>query len=93
MNYLINKCEKKTTFSKEKFLGVNKGDLISVIYFDIEKEKTLVQAFMGRCVKIKKRNLSTKIVIQNIVLNTLFKQSFFLYSPNFLDLKIFQRKN
>lgn len=90
MNYLIVKSEKQ--FVNKKFVKINKGDLISIVYYDIEKESIRLQSFIGRCIMLKNKSLSTKIVLSNYLNNVKFTQSFFLYSPSVLDIKVLQKK-
>lgn len=92
---LLQKLEKKyiSIPSKSIFLKqIKKGDFVSVVYYELEKEQIRLQQFTGVCTKLKSKGLNTKISIRNILGQTTVEQQFFLYSKSLLDVAIL-RKN
>ena len=78
---------------KEFHKKVSKGDFISVIYFDIEKEQIRLQQFTGFCTKFKSKGLNTKIYLRNVLGQVAVEQQFFFYSPSVLDVAILRKKS
>jgi len=89
---LINDQKKKS--KKEIFQNtVSKGDIVSVIYYDIEKEQTRLQQFTGVCRALKSAGLNTKLSVYNIISKVTIQQQFFLYSKIIADVIIVRKKN
>jgi ribosomal protein L19 len=84
--------------SKQEFhKQVSRGDIVSIIYFDLEKEQIRLQQFTGVCKSFKSRGLNTKITVVNIIGKITVEQQFFLYSKVVSDVvivrKMSKRKN
>lgn len=84
--YIRSKAKKQ--FHKK----LTKGDFISLIYFDLEKEQINLQQFTGFCTKFKSKGLNTKFEMQNYVGQVLVVQQFFLYSQSVLDVAVLRKK-
>lgn len=80
---------KKTSFWK----NVKKGDIVSVIYFDIEKEQTRLQQFTGICSSFKSAGMNTKISVVNVLDKIVVEQQFFLFSNVVIDVMIVRKKS
>jgi ribosomal protein L19 len=96
LNPILQKLESKTISirSKNQFHNsVKKGDLVSIIYYDIEKEQIRMQQFTGQCTFFKSRGLNTKIGVLNVVGKVSIEQQFFLYSKLVLDVAILRKTN
>lgn len=79
----VNVCKKiKQDFHKKARVG----DLISVIYYDLEKEQIRLQQFIGSCNKFKSKGLNTKLYVSSSLNQISIEQQFFLYSPSVLDV-------
>ena len=92
VNFSINdekKSSKKEVFQKT----VSKGDIVSVIYYDIEKEQTRLQQFTGVCRSLKSAGLNTKLSVYNTIAKITIQQQFFLYSKIIADVIIVRKKN
>ena len=91
-NVSINEEKKKS--KKEIFQKtVSKGDIVSVIYYDIEKEQTRLQQFTGVCRSLKSAGLNTKLLVYNTIAKITIQQQFFLYSKIIADVIIVRKKN
>lgn len=95
INPLLQKVESaflanpsKQVFQKK----VRKGDIVSVIYYDLEKEQARVQQFTGVCSGFKSAGLNTKVSIVNIIDKIIVEQQFFLYSQIVADVMIVRKK-
>ena len=77
----------KTTFYKT----VKSGDIISVIYYDVEKEQVRVFQYSGVCLRASKKLYRTKINVKNYFGQTGVIKQFFLYSPFIVDVAILQK--
>ena len=96
INFILQKLELKHIIKKSKLdfhKKLSKGDFISVIYYDLEKEQARVQQFTGVCIKLVSRGLNTKITVRTTVVPTIVEQQFFLYSPSVLDFAILEKNN
>lgn len=96
INPIIQKLEFSQVSSKSKnqfHLVVNKGDIVSIIYYELEKEQVRLQQFIGVCQQFKSRGLNTKISVSNIISKVSVTQQFFLYSKLVLDVAILRKKN
>jgi ribosomal protein L19 len=71
---------------------VTKGDFISIIYFDLEKEQIRLQQFTGFCRNFKSKGLNTKVEVRNSIGHILVAQQFFLYNQSVLDVAILRKK-
>ena len=83
------KKSKKEIFQRT----VQKGDIISVIYYDIEKEQIRLQQFTGVCRSLKSAGLNTKLSVYNTISKITIQQQFFLYSKIVADVIIVRKKN
>ena len=72
---------------------MKKGDIVSVIYFDIEKEQTRLQQFTGICSSFKSAGMNTKISVVNVLDKILVEQQFFLFSNVVIDVMIVRKKS
>lgn len=95
INPLLQKIEslyKRVKAKKNFHKKVKKGDFISVIYFDLEKEQINLQQFTGFCTDFKSKGLNSKVAIHNSVGQVIVTQQFFLYSESVLDVAVLRRK-
>ena len=83
----------KLTAKNEFHKKVTKGDFISVIYDDPEKEQVRLQQFTGVCTKLKSKGFNSKIYLQNVIGSVVVEQQFFFYSPSVVDIAILRQKN
>ncbi len=83
----------KKKAKKEFHKKISRGDFISVIYYDIEKEQIRLQQFTGFCTKFKSKGLNTKIYVRNVLGSISVEQQFFFYSPSVLDVAILRKKS
>lgn len=93
---ILQRLEKNFTTNKvkENFKQkVSKGDFVSVVYYDIEKEQIRLQQFTGLCVKLKSKGLNTKVYVRNVLGSITIEQQFFLFSKSVLDVAILRKKN
>ena len=68
INPILQKFESQFISSKIKqefHKNVSRGDIVSVVYYDLEKEQVRLQQFTGICKFIRSRGLNTKINIIN----------------------------
>ena len=94
INDILRKIELPQTLVKSKNLvhkNLKRGDFVSVIYYDIEKEQIKIQQFTGVCYLFKSKGLNTKIGISTLVSKVNIKQMFFLYSKTVLDISILKK--
>jgi ribosomal protein L19 len=92
LNYSKSNEEKRS--KKQIFKDtVSKGDIVSVIYYDIEKEQTRLQQFTGVCRSLKSAGLNTKLSVYNTISKITVQQQFFLYSKIIADVIIVRKKN
>ena len=94
INPILQKFESSfiATKSKKQFHDtVSKGDIVSIIYYDLEKEQVRLQQFTGVCRFFKSRGLNTKISVYNIVGKVAVEQQFFLYSKVVSDVVIVRK--
>lgn len=95
INSVLQKLELRKLKNKAKVAfhkKLLKGDFISVIYYDLEKEQVRLQQFTGICTRISSRGLNTKIVVRNTIAPAIVEQQFFLYSPAVLDIAIITKR-
>jgi ribosomal protein L19 len=85
--------EKKKSKKEIFHRTVQKGDIISVIYYDIEKEQIRLQQFTGVCRSLKSAGLNTKLSVYNTISKITIQQQFFLYSKIVADVIIVRKKN
>jgi len=95
VNFTLQKLERGAlTGPKVQFMKqVSKGDSISIIYYELEKERIRLQQFTGMCTKLKSRGLNTKVYIRNVLGNTTVDKQFFLFSKSLLDIAILRDGN
>lgn len=94
INDIFKKIELPQISVKSKNLvhkNLKRGDFVSVIYYDIEKEQIKLQQFTGVCYLFKSKGLNTKIGISTLVSKVNIKQMFFLYSKTVLDISILKK--
>ncbi len=92
---IIKKIE--SIYTKPKFKNkfhhkVSKGDFISVIYFDLDKEQVRLQQFIGYCIKLQSKGINTKMCVRNKIGRVVIEQQFFLYSRSVVDIAVLRRK-
>lgn len=71
---------------------VRKGDLVSIIYYDVDKEEVKLQQFAGKCYCRKHSGVNSIIGVSSIVNKVNIKQKFFLYSRVVLDVSILKKR-
>ena len=94
INPILQKFESQFLLSKTKqdfHKAVSRGDIVSVVYYDLEKEQVRLQQFTGICKFIRSRGLNTKINIVNVVGKVVVEQQFFLYSKVISDIVILRK--
>lgn len=94
INPILQKFESQFISSKIKqefHKNVSRGDIVSVVYYDLEKEQVRLQQFTGICKFIRSRGLNTKINIINVVGKVVVEQQFFLYSKVISDIVILRK--
>lgn len=84
----IVKLKGKTEFKNQAL----KGDLVNIIYYDLDKEQLKLRQFGGVCIKIRRKNLNTKIAISTDIRRIAVAQEFFLYSNTCIDVAIIKKK-
>jgi ribosomal protein L19 len=92
-SYSIKNNEEKKSKKQLFKETVSKGDIVSVIYYDIEKEQTRLQQFTGVCKSLKSAGLNTKLSVYNTISKITIQQQFFLYSKIIADVIIVRKKN
>ncbi len=96
INPILQKFESSLIKNKSKNIfakTVSKGDIVSVIYFDLEKEQTRVQQFTGICRYFKSAGFNSKLAIYNVISKIAIQQQFFLYSKIVVDVMVVRKKN
>jgi ribosomal protein L19 len=91
---ILQKFESSTVFLKSKYdfhREVSKGDIVSIVYYDLEKEQVRLQQFTGICKSFKSKGLNTKIYVTNIIGKVIVEQQFFLYSKIVADVVIVRK--
>ena len=74
---ILKKLESSYTVNnvkKDFHRQITKGDFVSVIYYDLEKEQVRLQQFTGVCTKFKSKGLNTKIHVRNVMGTTTIEQ-------------------
>lgn len=92
---ILQKLESIKTLTKVKkqfHSKIAKGNFVSVIYYDLEKEQVRLQQFTGVCTKFQSKGFNTKIHIRNVMGQVTIEQQFFFYSPSVLDVAILRKK-
>jgi ribosomal protein L19 len=82
------KLKGKNDFRKD----VLKGDVICVIYYDLDKELIKLKQFGGVCVKMRSKGLNTKVAVRTSIRRISVEQEFFLYSNTCIDVGIIRKK-
>ena len=91
---ILKKFESRFVSLKSKYdfhKNISKGDIVSVIYFDLEKEQVRLQQFTGVCKSFKSKGFNSKITIVNVVGKVTVEQQFFLYSKVVSDIVIVRK--
>ena len=91
---ILQKFESRIVLLKSKYnfhQQVAKGDIVSIIYYDLEKEQVRLQQFTGVCKSFKSKGLNTKITVVNVVGKITVEQQFFLYSKVVSDVVIVRK--
>lgn len=94
INNLLRKIELPQMSSRSKnafHKKVKKGDFVSIIYYDIEKEQIKLQQFTGLCSGFKSKGLNSKITVSSLVNKVTIQQNFFLYSKMVLDVSVLKK--
>jgi ribosomal protein L19 len=94
INNLLRKIEFTQISSKSKTAfhrKVKKGDFVSIIYYDIEKEQIKLQQFTGFCNRFRSKGLNSKITVSSLVNKVTIQQNFFLYSKMVLDISVLKK--
>lgn len=94
INSILQKFESQMLSSKtkQKFHNqVSRGDIVSVVYYDLEKEQVRLQQFTGVCKFFRSRGLNTKLNVVNVVGKVIVEQQFFLYSKIVSDVIILRK--
>lgn len=92
---VLKKLESNYIRSSGKIIhrkNISKGDLISLIYSDIDKEQIKILNFVGFCKKFRSKGLNTKISSRIFVRRVYAEQEFFLYSKVLVDAGVVKRK-
>jgi len=95
INPILQKFESQFITAKSKILfakNVSKGDIVSIIYYDLEKEQARVQQFTGVCRFFKSAGLNSKLAVFNVIGKIVVEQQFFLYSKVVADVVIVRKK-
>ena len=96
INPILQKFESNFLLSKSKALfakNVAKGDIVSIIYYDFEKEQVRVQQFTGVCRAFKSAGLNSKLSVYNVIGKIAVQQQFFLHSKIVADVAIVRKKS
>jgi ribosomal protein L19 len=96
INPILQKFESNSLLSKSKSLfakNVSKGDIVSIIYYDFEKEQVRVQQFTGICRAFKSAGINSKLSVYNVIGKIAVQQQFFLYSKVVADVAIVRKKS
>jgi ribosomal protein L19 len=96
INPILQKFESNLIKNKSKNIfakTVSKGDIVSVIYFDLEKEQTRVQQFTGICRYFKSSGYYSIFAVYNVISKFAIQHQFFLYSNIFVDVMVVRKKN
>lgn len=89
-NMYIRKSKKVLNYKK-----MVRGDLISLVYSDIDKENVKLLNFVGFCKKYRSKGLNTKLSARIFVRRVYAELEFFLYSKFLADAGVVRkvRKN
>ena len=83
---IIQKIE-SPVINQKKIANISKGDFISIVYYDFEKEQIRLQKFTGVCTKLKYKGMNTKISVRSSFSSLIaVEQEFFVYSPSILEI-------
>ena len=80
INPILQKFETQLMSSRTKqdfHKQVSKGDIVSIIYYDLEQEQVRLQQFTGVCKFFRSRGLNTRINVVNVVGKVIVEQQFF----------------
>lgn len=88
-NVNLTHFEHKRTFHKQ----VKSGDIISIVYYDVEKEQVRVFQYSGVCLRASKKLYRTKVNVKNYFGQTGVIKQFFIYSPFIVDVAILTQTN
>jgi hypothetical protein len=92
---LLQKLEYKYITKSGKILlrkNMAKGNIISVLFFDIDKEQLKLLNFMGLSRKYRAKGFNTKVRIRILVRRVYAEQEFFLYSKIVGDAGLVRKK-
>ena len=81
-------CKSKKILNYKKML---RGDLISLIYADIDKEHVKLLNFIGFCRKYRSKGINTKISARILVRRVYAELEFFFYSKFLADAGVVRR--
>lgn len=85
-NVRIRQSKKVLNFKK-----MLKGDLISLVYSDIDKEHIKLLNFVGFCKKFRSKGINTKLSARILVRRVYAELEFFLYSKFLADAGVVRR--
>jgi ribosomal protein L19 len=85
-NIYIRQSKKILTYKK-----MLKGDLISLVYSDIDKEHVKLLNFVGFCRKFRSKGINTKLSARILVRRVYAELEFFLYSRFLADAGVVRR--
>lgn len=91
---ILQKFESRVILAKSKsdfHKRAAKGDIVSIIYYDLEKEQVRLQQFTGVCKSFKSKGLNTKITVVNAVGKVTVEQQFFIYSKIVSDVVLVRK--
>ena len=86
---IIKKIEYNVIKKKLDKLNIPKGKLVSIIYYDFEKEQIRLQQFTGFCTQFKPKGINTKLSVRNSFTSILsIEQQFFVHNSAVLNVLI-----
>ena len=91
---LIQKLEIRYIKKSGKILNrknMTKGNIISLVYCDIDKEQLKLLNFIGFSRKFRSKGFNTKVRARILVRRVYAEQEFFLYSRILSDAGLFKR--
>lgn len=91
---VLKKIENVYIRKSKKILNYRKmlrGDLISLIYSDIDKEQIKLLNFIGFCKKYRSKGINTKLSARILVRRVYAELEFFLYSKFLADAGVVRR--
>ena len=87
INKIINRLDNKKILKKKFTLKGKKNSKVSTVHYDSQQGLVNILNLQGTCLKLRQKGLNTKLEIQGYLKPTTFRYNFFIYSPQFLDVK------